>query len=1468
MMNTINFMKQINRNDVLTNILKNKNIPVKKLYKILLTDNNTSNEYARKGFLFETLSIILLISKCLNINYTNILDGQLQSLKICKNISNFLKINIVQGNNPADLTIKQGDDIVPISIKYKKKFLPRISGVSEIDGEMINAKIRNYKIGLIVKDKSLVENHNYKNDNGNQKNLHNMVVDNKLLLDRNDIIVGLEKFCNNFKDYNVDDFIEMVNKDYLLSGRERLKLKLHQKMTFMQFIGNEKQKLHLVSHKPRSGKSITILNICKYLLENKMNKILIMTSVPATIKSFIDDLDKYIDFKDIKYKEQKDFKYINNDFTGIVFCSVQYLKTRTNKKKRYLKKIGFNAMIIDECHVGSSTKNTENNILNVDVDEIRNNIKLNIFASGTSDKTKKYYKIKNVYCWDIEDEGYMKRLISDEITNAEITEILDIMKCRHGIDFISCFNDPTINKDYSKYPTQVLMKHHIPVNIIEEIKQYNELNNTNYGYSCSSIFALDKIKDKKTSKCKYDNIFELEKTSDGTELLKSFFECIISNNRMNQTSIMKQIEKTQSDYRSRISQKGNPKLFLMYLPTHTRNNNISQLQKTFKQFIEKHKLWTDYTIEYTNSIEDSGDYKEEYITYITTILDKTVKKNKKGCILLLGNKGGVGITYHDCDVTISLDDDHNLDNQRQRYSRALTEENNKTIGINVDMNIQRTYLYLNDVIHKHRTITKTTRTNGEILTYLYAHNIFLFNPQDINNGRVKTFEITEYFNKEAENILKNIDDVVLLNQIIVIDSDIILDENEIAVEFTWNDITNQPEAKIMNSKLEGEQQDCPKGDITRVYIDNENSSEQDDDKSEEQLTKVEEELIEKQKRILKEVCRRVLFPLLALLSRSNQNLEFKEMLFHANTKEIVNGILKDKKIILNKNSYNSIIRIMENNNEIINNIREIYRSSPSNIIHQLIAKHFIPSKEEKKNNAEIPTPLVLVNEMLDKIPKEFWETPKRVFEPCCGKGNFVMKIFEKFYNGLVELYPDEKERCTIIINKCIYFADLTPMNVFITTEILKCEIQSRTGIEEEEYKFNSYVGDTLQIDIKEVFNIRTFNAVFGNPPYNSNGDTATGNTIWQDFTRDGLIKWLCKNGLLLFVHPPGWRKPCYKKSQLKGLFELMTHRNHMMYLSIHGITDGMTTFRCGTKYDWYLIKKTSHDNTTYINDENNKKYIIDLKKFEWLPNYNITEIQKIISNEPDNNLQVIMNSAYHATRKYVKDIKTDEYKYPLIHSTPISGIRYKYTNINNKGHFGIPKIIFGEAGINHVVVDIDGEYGMTQGAMGITIFDKNEGDNIKAAILTDKFNNILKACLWGNYRIDWKLFTYFKKDFWKYFINDESSENITNENKLEIIKKGRTNYYLVENMLYKINKDKSKGDYYCEHKSKKNIDKKSKEKKAIKDESVNIKKSIVENGSKFKTKLKKVVKKNDNNDNPVKNKKNKKKKRVVKRKNN
>ena len=50
---------------------------------------------------------------------------------------------------------------------------------------------------------------------------------------------------------------------------------------------------------------------------------------------------------------------------------------------------------------------------------------------------------------------------------------------------------------------------------------------------------------------------------------------------------------------------------------------------------------------------------------------------------------------------------------------------------------------------------------------------------------------------------------------------------------------------------------------------------------------------------------------------------------------------------------------------------------------------------------------------------------------------------------------------------------------------------------------------------------------------------------------------------------------------------------------------------------------------------------------------------------------------------------------------------------------------------------------------GLTI---EEAKNIEKCLKSDKFSEVLNSCLWSNFMIDWRLFTYFKKDFWKEFI--------------------------------------------------------------------------------------------------------------------
>lgn len=382
--------------------------------------------------------------------------------------------------------------------------------------------------------------------------------------------------------------------------------------------------------------------------------------------------------------------------------------------------------------------------------------------------------------------------------------------------------------------------------------------------------------------------------------------------------------------------------------------------------------------------------------------------------------------------------------------------------------------------------------------------------------------------------------------------------------------------------------------------------------------------------------------------------------------------------------------------------------------------------------------------MLDKIPIEFWTSIKKVFEPCAGKGGFIVDIIDRFMIGLEEVIPDEKERYRTIVEECLYFSDINSTNIFICKLLIDPY---------NEYKLNYNEGNTLELDIKEKWDIDGFDSVIGNPPYNSSGDTGTGNTIWQNFTKVSLNKLLQNNGYLLYVHPPGWRKPNTERGKFYGLYKLMTQENQMIYLSIHGIKDGQKTFNCGTRYDWYIIQHTSKYTTTIVNDEKNNNIVMDMNNFDWLPNYNIDTIQNILAKEDDDKCKIIQSmSSYELRTKWMSNVKTNEFKYPCIHSTPKKGIRYMYSNVNNRGHFGISKVIFGESGIYKPVVDMKGNYGMTHGAMAIQVDNLEEATQLSKALTSEKMKILINSCLFSSFRIDWNIFKDFKKDFWKEFI--------------------------------------------------------------------------------------------------------------------
>ena len=352
------------RMDIMKCLFDSRELDSRTLYNMLMSEENTNPSDSRMGFIFETLIHCLTICKCFDFSWKNILSGKLSSTqRPIKSIKDLLDLPIEQGGDISDLTLELDDNsLVACSIKYKKKLSIGSSDIEKIDGEMKNHGIVG-KIALFYKQ----ELQEPRDPDRNATKIYHEIKESKLLFSENDVKTTVSVFCEKFSSFqgSFQDFLTMIETDYFGNSRVSLRYRLHQKITEMKLLKQLDQLLFCIYHKPRSGKTITALCICKRLMEEfGYKKILIMTSVKATICQFINSLNTFIDFKDISFKNQDEFMNIDETFHGLVFCSTQYLKMDIEKEKqKKLISLDFDLMIIDESHLGSSNRKTKNSIL-------------------------------------------------------------------------------------------------------------------------------------------------------------------------------------------------------------------------------------------------------------------------------------------------------------------------------------------------------------------------------------------------------------------------------------------------------------------------------------------------------------------------------------------------------------------------------------------------------------------------------------------------------------------------------------------------------------------------------------------------------------------------------------------------------------------------------------------------------------------------------------------------------------------------------------------------------------------------------------------------------------------------------------------------------------------------------------------------------------------------------------------------
>ena len=137
-------------------------------------------------------------------------------------------------------------------------------------------------------------------------------------------------------------------------------------------------------------------------------------------------------------------------------------------------------------------------------------------------------------------------------------------------------------------------------------------------------------------------------------------------------------------------------------------------------------------------------------------------------------------------------------------------------------------------------------------------------------------------------------------------------------------------------------------------------------------------------------------------------------------------------------------------------------------LKNIINKYLPIRMLEKKQYGEVFTPPELIEQILDRLPREVFQNPNyKWLDPCSGIGNFMIILYLRLMKGLELWEPEEEKRSKHIMKNMLYMVELNPENVNICNKIF----ESSTNIIE---------GDFLETDFGSDIK---FDIIIGNPPF-------------------------------------------------------------------------------------------------------------------------------------------------------------------------------------------------------------------------------------------------------------------------------------------------------------------------------------------------------------------------------------------------
>jgi len=995
--------------------------------------------------------------------------------------------------------------------------------------------------------------------------------------------------------------------------------------------------------------------------------------------------------------------------------NIQLIKKTTEERVRKLldgdKK--FDLILLDEAHFGMSTENAQE-ILSVLEGLGKNTPKL--FVTATYNKPLSVYGIDAEKCkltWDINDIQMFK----DKGFNIKDNPIRDRYGHRiydHALDFFDNDSEKII-KSYEMYPKPYLMTSIWDYQYLQQEK--DKIDMDSYGFDMDKLFTVQgglfSNQDQMIQMMRYYFGYPDKKLSYGNQHI------------YRQRGILPRIQKICTEEKCRTMQSPNHYTtqlwFLPYGPNRKIVDIVNALIGLFK-----HSEFQDITkqFHFYVAVDVKGEKDTTMARYmqdphkIKKEIQELENEVKKNIIVLAGARLQLGISLRNVDIVTLWNMVTSSDAIFQMLFRSMTEVNvprchdenyfcpEKKYGFMVDLNPQRALT--NALLFGENLTAK--KSGGKSKYELISDCINIdedvfhdkYNSEDPNER--KEF-VNQMFNKLYSSWDKNVDDMRKLTEKVLK-----YDENVLkSIENNLREIKlpKRPKKKTLQEAEEG----FEPGEKGRK-VDGESTT----DDSGENETKKEKEI---KKIPLSQLAAEVITELVSLLNIfslytkgdntgciltsdiSTEDIEegrqvnivndinqLKEEVFLDRKEiflEILNGrITGDYDNMYDEDMLNIILDSIlkfssekENNLYAINKLvmsqkKKYYTIREPDKLLEYINDNLAPKEKERKQSGEVFTPIYIVEEMLDKLPKNVWsDHTLKWLDPAVGIGNFPICVYLRLMEGLKSWKPNEEERRKHIIQNMLYMVEISKKSIMILNKIF-CGWDGKKG-----YKLNIGKKDKVTISfLDDSYDLNDFDIIMANPPYNEGGVGKGGGVFWKGFVEKSL-RILNDNGYLVMIHPTGWRKPKGERASGGDIWDSFKPY-HLEALKISDVK--IPHF---PRVDYYVLNKTKKSTNTHVINEfqsikiDTKTKLNDLPFIPHLINDEVVSILgKLFTKKGDK-----FNIQYNQSFKPGKDDKTKKSGVPHAFFYDVSKNEYvkvfkTYTDKDkNTEYISKPKII-------------------------------------------------------------------------------------------------------------------------------------------------------------------------------------------------